>query len=289
VFTISPSQIEDFQLCPLRWSYSRRLAPTGPPSLAMLRGTAIHDSWEQFVNAKPSDRSLEMLEANLSLAWNSLEEEQRQAGQNMDEPKIIKAWQKNRADSRKMLEAYWEKFGQDVDVSGGAAEVTLSLPFDDFTLQARLDYLTGMNIHELKTTGGAPRDLTWYNYFIPQVRYQLLLASCHQTSAKNPPTAYVTVIWPNGAVRLEKFAGAAELERTYREVLRVGTRMLEMNRLSPAAAKEHGHEGYHCLSCRFYDPCLARLGGNVQEETQLWLDKTGKQEYNRNGGKEGEK
>ena len=279
-FVISPSQIEDFQLCPLRWYNNRKKVERGPASMALLRGSAVHDAWEQFVNTPVKKRSSELLQANLSLAWNSLAEEETAKGRDLSDPKEEKSWQKGRAESRKLLEKYWEEFGQDSAVTSGESEKTLSMNFGEFDLQARLDYWIlerrdidrASVVYELKTTGRSPNQM-YYTYFMPQLRYQALLASEAAPNAITEPIVYVTVLWPNGAVRLEKIVLTSELGRTYDEVYRLGKAMMQVSQMNLLQVEERAHEGYHCSWCPHFDSCRRRLGGGFAD---TGLDISGK-------------
>jgi RecB family exonuclease len=247
---ITPSQMETWDDCHLRWWHSRQPRPPGSstrqPTFAMRQGTAVHDSWEEFLHAPVEKRSLELLSVNVDLSWDAQRAEADAFGWDVTE----KSWIKARDVSQRMAGHYWDEFGQDVELANVETEVTLSLDLnEDVTLQARLDavdMIHGVD-HELKTTGTAPQ-LESYLYFRPQMRIQALLLA---QKIKQLPKVAVTVLWPTGAIRGYTTVTMSHMERTRREVLAMAEG-IQQERFEPT-------EGWHCDRCSFHDICLDRI------------------------------
>ena len=228
--------------CRLRWWLSRQ----GPAversggTLPQLTGLAVHDAWEKFLQCPPEQRSLDLLRANVVLKWDELQFETAAKGKDTA-----------RENSLKMVEQYWAEFGNDAGLDTKQTEQTLSLPFGADSVEARLDKLQGTDIHELKTTGSAPRSPASYLYFNPQIRIQGLLVK----ELIGWPTAYVTVLWPTGAVRWQREFTEDELDLTKRDLKRA----LDEIR----AGDIYAHESFLCNGCYFENYCIGRLMGGL--------------------------
>lgn len=230
---LSPSQLEDWKLCRLRWRFKQE--PTGEQpaaTIAQAIGTAVHSAWEMYVQAPPLDRSPDLMLNNLELALAEAGDGVPPDGQNR---------------ARSMVRHYLKAFGQDPEVSCGSTETDISMAINErVRFHARLDYVSGGSIYELKTTSRRPNEDD-YLYFNPQLRYQGLLVS--QTN--RPVRLHVTVLWPGGAERYAWPLGQATLDKTRVEVVELARQIEE--------AKIVAHEGWHCRFCPFKSRCVERL------------------------------
>jgi hypothetical protein len=244
VTRISPSQIETWEECRLKWFKSREPdRPRGKATLPMRGGTAVHAAWEPFLQAPPSERTFELLSMNFDLSW----QQQFDEADEMDDAGL-KKWETARKNSRRMLENYWTMFGKDEELWPGTTEQTIETPvYGDVYIRARLDYLAGRNIHELKTTGSQP-DVNRYLFLNPQVKYQALLV---KDVLKLDPVIHLTILWPTGAERVSWEPPDSVLDITRQKVGEVAYDMARGD-IPPT-------ESWKCGMCPYENECLTRV------------------------------
>mgnify|MGYP001614492891 CR=1 FL=1 len=205
----------------------------------MRKGLVVHATWEAFLTAPPEERSLELLESNILVAWA----DQKATAPEFDE----KIWTKARDETLRMVNNYWEEFGNDTSLTSGHCETTLNhTVIDGVILQARLDYLVGNDDYELKTTGRTPR-MEQYLYFNPQLRYQAWL----MWKQGLQPVVHPTVLWPTGAARWHWAISPRILKATEDELQRVAGEIQK--------AEITAREGWHCTLCPFMENCVDRI------------------------------
>ena len=256
---LSHSSIQEWLACRLKWDYSHRPDQAAPPEVSsnLLRGTAGHAALEQFYNASPENRTLDLLTLNFGQALTEATDELRAVIEfaSWQEDEVAKAHDQGLM----ALCSFWDTFHQDKGVPAMKVEVRLSAWLGVHELRGILDGISvehdRLVMWEHKFPYSFP-SAAMYRHWSPQGRVQaLLLGACRKELdlPDLPIVSRFTVCSPRKAGRFE-------------DVLHVTQALDEAQRVVQIVGEEMGGQvypnyGMQCFRCPFKGLCLARITG----------------------------
>lgn len=192
----SPSSIDAFLSCPLRYWFTKVARWETPPTVPMVVGSAVHEALEHMLGLPPGERTVETGEGFLADAVSAV----------MAQAPTLPA-DEIRARAEQSMAAYWQvEDPRAVEVLGLEREVTAELR--GLPMRGFIDRLAvadaGTRVTDYKTGAAKPR--YWWGYWRQQILYAAAL------EAADEPVAEVQLLFLTGprAVTRPVYASARE-------------------------------------------------------------------------------